>query len=389
MTQAPAPTPSTKKTAVSKAVKVTTVAGAGDASDAVRASVTRKTAPKAAKVSATLADDKSSDAPLRLSSTKKSAAKTTKSSIALTDEQAYETLTHAPSSKKVTGPNSQMAQTSLGDRGNIGSPVVPTVAPESAPSKGPDNPPSRKTLTAAKPKAAAPKTVKSVAQDADTVEPKTPKRRPSSSHPDARDPKIAKTVTPLNQSTRAIIEKSPMHEISRANTAETPKDRGSPKQQSITRWTQHSPASRGNVSLGGARAEARPSIVPEVASPLARKASLVERAPVQHRAVQNSALAEVKDYPNFRDGDVLIISPLDNKTWTLHSTILCNASPVLKNIITKQEPFHIKRREHEEGMTVKWKLIMSEEPDARYSDPEGLIFKSFKAVVSQSAYCPV
>jgi hypothetical protein len=145
----------------------------------------------------------------------------------------------------------------------------------------------------------------------------------------------------------------------------------------------------GVVSLEAGRAAARQSIVPKVRSPLAHKAPLIERAPPRRLDVQKAVHGESKAYPNFRDGDVLIISPLDNKTWTLHSTILCNASPVLKNTIAKQDPFHIKRREREDGMTIKWKLIMTEGPNAKDDDPEGLIFKSFKAVVSQTKNFPM
>jgi len=62
--------------------------------------------------------------------------------------------------------------------------------------------------------------------------------------------------------------------------------------------------------------------------------------------------------------------------------ILINASSSLKSILAKQGPIKLTKREREEGVTIRWKLVMDEEPDAAGIDPEGLRFKSFKAVVS-------
>ncbi len=91
--------------------------------------------------------------------------------------------------------------------------------------------------------------------------------------------------------------------------------------------------------------------------------------------------AQSNHYPSFPDGDVLIISST-GKAWKLHSTILVNASSSLKSILAKQGPVKLTKREREEGMTLRWKLVMDKEPNADGADPEGLKFKSFKPVVS-------
>ncbi len=68
--------------------------------------------------------------------------------------------------------------------------------------------------------------------------------------------------------------------------------------------------------------------------------------------------------------------------WRLHGLILSKASPVFERVLTGQEPAHITKKEWEEGKTIKWKLEMVDEPDAEDVDPDGLKFKTFKAVVS-------
>jgi hypothetical protein len=103
-------------------------------------------------------------------------------------------------------------------------------------------------------------------------------------------------------------------------------------------------------------------------------------APTNPAAPQ--APAQPDAYPTFHDGDVLIISPT-GKTWKLHSLMLSKASPTIKRILAGQEPTHITKRQREEGKTIKWKLEMIDEPDAEDVDPDGLKFKTFKAVVSR------
>jgi hypothetical protein len=121
--------------------------------------------------------------------------------------------------------------------------------------------------------------------------------------------------------------------------------------------------------------------------------SIIQQASPQQPSIQQAATpigqqacAQFSEYPNFRDGDVLIISPTD-KTWRLHSTILINASPVIKSILAKYPAAHITKSQREEGLTIKWKLVMIDEPDAAHIDPDGLTFKTFKIVSQFSVSC--
>jgi hypothetical protein len=116
--------------------------------------------------------------------------------------------------------------------------------------------------------------------------------------------------------------------------------------------------------------------------------SITQQASAQQPSVQHAvtptgqqACAQFSEYPNFRDGDVLIISPTD-KAWRLHSTILINASPVIKSILAKYPAAHTTKSQREEGLTIKWKLVMIDEPNAAHVDPNRLTFKTFK-IVSQ------
>ena len=63
----------------------------------------------------------------------------------------------------------------------------------------------------------------------------------------------------------------------------------------------------------------------------------------------------------------MIISPT-GKTWKLHSAILINASPVIKTILSKRDLVSMDRKLREEGNTIRWKLIMVDEPDAEWTD---------------------
>jgi hypothetical protein len=121
--------------------------------------------------------------------------------------------------------------------------------------------------------------------------------------------------------------------------------------------------------------------------------SITQQASAQQPSVQQAitptgqqAYAQFSEYPDFRDGDVLIMSPTD-KTWKLHSTILTNASPVIKSILAKYPAAHITKSQREEGWTIKWKLAMIDEPDAEHVDPDGIIFKAFKIVSPFSVSC--
>lgn len=156
--------------------------------------------------------------------------------------------------------------------------------------------------------------------------------------------------------------------------ASTPNAFVTPSGQSFTPNAIATPSGHGstpnalaNLSLGQSfPAQRSPAQQPIAEQTIAR---LVSQAPAQPDA-----------YPNFRDGDVLIISPT-GKTWRLHNLILSNASPVIKGILASQEPIHITKRQRAEGQTIKWKLGMIDEPDAEEADPDGLKFKTFKPIV--------
>lgn len=86
-------------------------------------------------------------------------------------------------------------------------------------------------------------------------------------------------------------------------------------------------------------------------------------------------------YPNFRDGDVIIVSPT-GKVWKLHSIILSKASPKLNEIFKNTPAIHVTKRMMEEGNAVKWKIELGPEPRAQELDPQGLRFMAFNRVVS-------
>lgn len=162
-------------------------------------------------------------------------------------------------------------------------------------------------------------------------------------------------ATPSGQSSTPNGIATPSRQISTLNGIATPSGQGS------------TPNALANLSLG----QSSPAQPSPAQQPIAEQAIAppVLQAPVQLDA-----------YPNFRDGDVLIIS-LTGKTWRLHSLILSNVSPVIKGILASQEPAHITKKQRAEGQTIKWKLEMIDEPDAEEADPDGLKFKTFKAIV--------
>jgi hypothetical protein len=274
-----------------------------------------------------------------------------------------------------------------------------------------------------KPKAQKPETNNLNTQIPENTNPKTPKRRPSSSHPKTPKAKMAKTEaimlntiqnTSINADTTALGQTSTPERIGTASDqfstsygitnlslGQSPTDPSTSFQQPIARWTVVSPAGA-NLSVGQSSPLGQPLVQqtrPQQAvfqfglngtassSPaqsFRAQASAIQQPSAQQVIVPTAPQAQPNGYPNFADGDVMIIS-LTGKTWKLHSTILINASTSLKSILAKLDPVHITKKNREDGVTIRWKLVMIEEPDAEEEDPDGLKFKSFKAVVS----CPI
>lgn len=319
--------------------------------------------------------------------------------------------------------------TELLDQEGSGAPVTAPMRQETAPQKPTKVPSARKVLTPAKPKSAVPKPVKPKAQKPETANsktqmseianPKTLKRRPSSSHPKTPKAKMVKTEAAmpttvqncsLNADTTALGQNSTPerietasdqlstpHGIANLSLGQLPTARSTLFQQPITRWTLASPTGA-NLSLSQSSPLGQPfaqqtraqqavfhpgsnGIANSPAQSFRAQEPTVQQPAAQQAIVPTIPPAQPNGYPNFADGDVMIISPT-GKTWKLHSTILINASSSLKNILAKLDPVHITKKNREDGVTIRWKLVMIEEPDAEKEDPDGLKFKSFKAVVS-------
>ena len=327
----------------------------------------------------------------------------------------------------------------IASQGDSGAPVAIPTHPEAAPAKTTKVPSSRKILTPAKPKPAAPKTTRPKTQKPDNAYPKTPKRRPISSHPTTPKSKMPKTETlqnssPLNGDKTAIRQISlSLDEPSPARTIHQPSTLWDITSPASLATTNSSPSVSSSIQVPGAQQLAVPEVVTQFArngindlfparlhhpqessakQPRAQQGvnSTVQQASAPEMSVQQAvvptsqkvaqqptvlqpvtsitqqAYAQFSEYPDFRDGDVLIMSPTD-KTWKLHSTILTNASPVIKSILAKYPAAHITKSQREEGWTIKWKLAMIDEPDAEHVDPDGLTFKTFKIVSPFSVSC--
>lgn len=334
-------------------------------------------------------------------------------------------------------------------QGDSGAPVATPTHPETAPAKATKVPSSRKILTPTKPKPAAPKTTRPKTQKPDNAYPKTPKRRPISSHPTTPKSKMPKTETPQNSSPlggdKTTIRQTSLSldEPSPARTIHQPSTLWDITSPALLATTNSSPSISASIQVPGAQQLAVPEVVTQFArngindlfparlhhpqessakqpraqqgvnstvqqasapemsvqqavAPTIQKVaqqptvlqpvtSITQQASAQQPSVQQ-AYAQFSEYPDFRDGDVLIMSPTD-KTWKLHSTILINASPVIKSILAKYPAAHITKSQREEGWTIKWKLAMIDEPDAEHVDPDGLIFKTFKIVSPFSVSC--
>jgi hypothetical protein len=316
-------------------------------------------------------------------------------------------------------------------QGDSGAPVATPTHPETSPAKTTKVPSSRKILTPAKPKPAAPKTTRPKTQKPDNAYPKTPKRRPISSHPTTPKSKMPKTETlqnssPLNGDKTAIRQISlSLDEPSPARTIHQPSTLWDITSPASLAAINSSPSISSSIQVPGAQQLVVPEVVtqfarngindlfparlhhpqePSATQPSAQQGvnstvlqpvtSITQQASAQQPSVQQAvtptgqqACAQFSEYPDFRDGDVLIMSPTD-KTWKLHSTILINASPVIKSILAKYPAAHITKSQREEGWTIKWKLAMIDEPGAEQVDPDGLIFKTFKIVSAFSVSCP-
>lgn len=92
--------------------------------------------------------------------------------------------------------------------------------------------------------------------------------------------------------------------------------------------------------------------------------------------IQQASVSKPKSYPEFDDGDVIIISPTGRK-WKLHSMILSNASPRLKELFTSTEPAKLSKKDQNDGKTVRWTLVMCAEPMTHEIDPNSVTFKWF------------
>ncbi|RDW66719.1 hypothetical protein BP5796_09468 [Coleophoma crateriformis] len=85
----------------------------------------------------------------------------------------------------------------------------------------------------------------------------------------------------------------------------------------------------------------------------------------------SSSPAEARsEYPNFTDGDIIIVSTAGTRTWKLHSSILRRVSERFNEIISKQAPRRLTKNQ-KDGRTVLWKLRMHPDPmDMRFVDFE-------------------
>ena len=284
----------------------------------------------------------------------------------------------------------------------------------------------------AKPKLAQPYVQPDVAQPI-SLGTKTSKRRSSVSHPKTPKSKMLKTETPaldpvmntpVHASTPPLNQvPTPVRIAAVSNGGFTERGMGyldqatpaisNPRQQQRSQLPASSPAPSvrlASLSLDrstpvqasavsqsivpeAVTSPAPQSIVPEpdgttgeliVPEPIGTSTQLIlsDVSGQKGQGIQQ-APAQPDAFPSFRDGDVMIISPT-GKTWKLHSAILINASPVIKTILSKRDLVSINKKLREEGNTIRWKLIMVDEPDAEWTDPDGLKFKTFQPVVSQT-----
>ena len=86
------------------------------------------------------------------------------------------------------------------------------------------------------------------------------------------------------------------------------------------------------------------------------------------------------DYPEFKDADVVIMSPT-GKIWKLHHQQLSYASPVFKKIFTEKQPARLKKVDKQKGNLIQWSLQMIENENALNVDHNGSHYKDFQAIV--------
>jgi hypothetical protein len=78
-------------------------------------------------------------------------------------------------------------------------------------------------------------------------------------------------------------------------------------------------------------------------------------------------MADPSGYPQFPDGDV-IIQTTTGETWKLHSWVLRTASGFFKSQFEQHEPIALKKKDLDEGKTVKWRFSMGPNMnDARFA----------------------
>ncbi|RDW62322.1 hypothetical protein BP6252_11755 [Coleophoma cylindrospora] len=76
------------------------------------------------------------------------------------------------------------------------------------------------------------------------------------------------------------------------------------------------------------------------------------------------------EYPNFTDGDIIIVSSIGTRTWKLHSSILRRVSERFNEILSKQAPRHLTKNQKDD-QTVLWTLQMHpDKMDMRFVDFE-------------------
>ena len=82
-------------------------------------------------------------------------------------------------------------------------------------------------------------------------------------------------------------------------------------------------------------------------------------------------------FPNFSDGDVLIVSGT-GISWKLHSATLRNVSKKFRTMFNQHDARHITKKKREEGKTIKWKIEMIPWDDKADDNR----FRSFRVLVS-------
>ena len=86
------------------------------------------------------------------------------------------------------------------------------------------------------------------------------------------------------------------------------------------------------------------------------------------------------EYPEFKDADVVIMSPT-GKIWKLHHKTLSHASPVFKKIFIDKQPAKLKNVDKQKGNLIQWSLQMVDNENALNVDHNGSHYKDFKAIV--------